>query len=73
MVENNRFVLLCVGQNHYIFNVVLSFDELWKCLFTIHDETAFLSNRLGQDPVEEDFGMQRLRGGVHDNPNVTEF
>ena len=55
--ENNRFVLLCVGQNHYIFNVVLSFEELVKYLFTIHDETTFLSNRLGQDPVEEDFGM----------------
>ena len=57
--ENNRFVLLCVGQNHYIFNAGLSFDELGKYLFTIHDVTAFLSNRLSQDPLEEVFGMQR--------------
>ena len=34
---------------------------------------AFLSRRLSHDPLEQFFGCQRQRGGVHDNPNVVEF
>ena len=26
-----------------------------------------------QDPLERFFGLQRQRGGVHDNPNAMEF
>lgn len=35
--------------------------------------TSFLTQRLCQDPLENFFGLQRQRGGVHDNPNVSEF
>ena len=35
--------------------------------------TFLLSQRLCQDPLERFFGLQRQRGGVHDNPNVNEF
>ena len=34
---------------------------------------SFLSQRICQDPLERFFGMQRQRGGVHDNPNTLEF
>ena len=32
-----------------------------------------LSQRICQDPLEKFFGLQRQRGGVHDNPNAQEF
>ena len=34
---------------------------------------SFKSQRICQDPFEQFFGMQRQRGGVHENPNVVEF
>lgn len=37
------------------------------------DVNSFLSQRLCQDPLERFFGLQRQRGGVHENPNVVEF
>ena len=30
----------------------------------------FLSDRLNQDPVEEHFGRQRMRGGASNNPTL---
>lgn len=42
-------------------------------IFTIPGVTCFLSQRLCQDPLERFFGLQRQRGGVHDNPNAKEF
>ena len=47
--------------------------ELTKYLFTIPGVKAFLSRKLSQDPLEQFFGCVRQRGGVHENPNVTEF
>lgn len=34
---------------------------------------TFLSNNLRQDPLEQFFGCQQLRGGTNDNPNILEF
>ena len=50
-----------------------SFVELTRYLFTVPGVKAFLSRRLSQDPLEQFFGCQRQRGGVHDNPNAVEF
>ena len=50
-----------------------SFVELVHYLFTVPGVKSFLSQRLCQDPLENFFGCQRQRGGVHDNPNVLEF
>ena len=51
----------------------MSFVELVKYLFTIDDVKSFLSQRLCQAPLENFFGRERQRGGVHDNPNVKQF
>ncbi len=50
-----------------------SFIELVQYLFTVPGVESFLSQRICQDPLENFFGCQRQRGGVHDNPNVQEF
>lgn len=50
-----------------------SFIEVVRYLFTVPGVTSFLSQRICQDPLENFFGCQRQRGGVHDNPNVQEF
>ena len=50
-----------------------SFIELVRYVFTLPDVTSFLSQRICQDALENFFGCQRQRGGVHDNPNVQEF
>lgn len=51
-----------------------SFVELVKYLFTtIEGVSSFLSQRICQDSLENFFGCQRQRGGVHENPNVKEF
>ena len=42
-------------------------------IFTIPGVTSFLSQRICQDPLERFFGLQRQRGGVHDNPNANKF
>ena len=42
-------------------------------VFTLPDVSAFLSQRISQDPLENFFGYQRQRGGTHDNPSVQEF
>ncbi len=55
-----------------ILYVVNSF-ELIPYLFTIPNVTSFLSERISQDPLEKFFGCQRMRGGVNDNPNVSQF
>ena len=51
----------------------MSFLELLPYLFSMPDVQSFLSQRLCQDPLERFFGLQRQRGGVHENPNVVEF
>ncbi|KAL5471612.1 hypothetical protein EMCRGX_G029743 [Ephydatia muelleri] len=51
----------------------MSFLELVPYLFSMPDVQSFLSQRLCQDPLERFFGLQRQRGGVHENPNVVEF
>ncbi len=52
---------------------VHSFIDLVSYLFTLPDVESFLSERISQDPLEKFFGRQRLRGGVNDNPNVSQF
>ena len=47
--------------------------ELVQYIFTVPGVQSFLSQRICQDPLENFFGCQRQRGGVHDNPNVQEF
>ena len=49
---------------------VHSFIDLVPFLFTIPNVKSFLSKRISQDPLD---GHQRLRGGVNDNPNVSQF
>ena len=45
-----------------------------KYIFTkIPDVKFFLSEKLNQDPVESFFGIQRMRCGGNDNPNVAAF
>ena len=56
-----------------LYNTGKSFVALVKYVFTISDMKSFLSQRICQDPLENFFGRQRQRGGVHDNPNVKEF
>ena len=51
----------------------MSFLELVPYLFSLPDVQSFLSQRLCQDPLECFFGLQRQRGGVHENPNAVEF
>ncbi len=68
----------CVRVNYYYFcHRCLSFAGKWfielvHYLFKIPDVQSFLSQRICQDPLENFFGCQRQRGGVHD-PNVEEF
>ena len=50
-----------------------SFIELVQFVFTVPSVDSFLSQRICQDPLERFFGLQRQRGGVHENPNVVEF
>ena len=51
----------------------MSFLELVPYLFSMPDVQSFLSQHLCQDPLEHLFGLQRQRGGVHENPNAVEF
>ena len=42
-------------------------------VFTIPSVTAFLSNMVCQDPLENFFGRQRQRGRVNEIPSVAKF
>ena len=46
---------------------VRSLIDLTNYLFTIPEVSFFLTEHINQDPLEKFFGMQRQRGGVHDN------
>ncbi len=52
---------------------VKSFIDLVTYLFSLPGVTAFLSERISQDPLEKFFGLQRQRGRVNKNPDVSEF
>lgn len=54
---------------------VKSFTQLVQYLFALpdHEVKSFLSERISQDPLEKFFGRQRQRGGVNENPNVSQF
>lgn len=52
---------------------MLAFIELVEYVFKIEGVTAFLSNRICQDPLENFFGRQRQRGRVNENPSAAEF
>ena len=42
-------------------------------LLEIPGAEYFLTEKLNQDPLEQWFGKQRMKGGPNDNPNVMEF
>ena len=50
-----------------------SFVQLTRYLFSIPGVKVFLSTQLSQDALEQFFGCQRQRGGMHDNPNAKQF
>lgn len=62
---------------HVLYTIIIllvnSFIELVRYLFSLQGVKAFLSERISQDPLEKFFGRQRQRGGVHENPNVSQF
>ena len=60
------FVQYCGTRFMLFLHAVKSFIDLVKV-------TAFLSERVSQDPLENFFGLQRQRGRVNENPNVAEF
>ena len=74
-IENHRYVCrsYCYDSTCYVFNAVSSFLELVPILFEIPEVTAFLSEKLCQDPLEKFFGCQRQRGRVNENPNAQAF
>ena len=47
--------------------------ELVEYIFTIPSVTAFLSNRVCQDPLENFFGRPRQRGRVNESSSVAKF
>ena len=60
--------------NYFTFvHAVKAFVELVRYLFTIPAIPPFLSRRVTQDPLEKFFGLQRQRGRVNENPNVSQF
>ena len=69
----NRQTVIAKLLTLFLFLIGKSFVALVKYLFTISDVKSFLSQRICQDPLENFFGQQRQRGGMHDNPNVKEF
>ena len=50
-----------------------SFVELVPLLLRLDGVQYFFSDRLNQDPVEEHFGRQRMRGGAFDNPTLEAY
>ena len=46
---------------------------LIKELLSIPNVEYVLTQKLNQDPVEQYFGKQRMKGGASDNPTVNEF
>ena len=65
--------ILCMLTDSAFTLTVRSLIDLTNYLFTIPEVSFFLTEHINQDPLEKFFGMQRQRGGVHDNPNVQEF
>ncbi len=57
-----------------LFIAVESFVELVSFILKKHpkDQLFVLSERLSQDPLENYFGQQRLRGGRNENPTITQ-
>lgn len=71
--KEKKMMLLSIETRLGLRITVKSFVELTRYLFTVPGVKAFLSRRVSQDPLEQFFGCQRQRGGVHDNPNAVEF
>lgn len=47
--------------------------ELVPQILSIDGVEYFLSDKLNQDPLEEHFGKQRMRGGALENPSLEEY
>lgn len=62
-----KIILYCL-----IFSV-RSFVELVPLLLEQPGVVFFLSDKLNQDPIEEHFSKQRMRGGGIDNPSLEQF
>lgn len=54
------------------FSTVKSFLELVPLLLKIDGVTAFLSEKLSQDPLEKFFGIQRQQGRANENPSIAQ-
>ena len=65
--------ILCTSVNFNTYFSVNSFIELVRYLFSLQGVKSFLSEKISQDPLEKFFGCQRQRGGVNENPNVSQF
>ncbi len=52
-------------------HILLSWYRLYLIKIT-KDHLFVLSERLNQDPLENYFGQQRLRGGKNENPTITQ-
>ena len=56
-----------------VFPSVKSFVEITRYLLSLDDVRFVLSGKFCQDPLENFFGKQRMRGGYSDNPTVRSF
>ena len=57
----------------YILNIVKSFVAVARELLQIEGDHFLLSEKFTQDPLEEHFAKQRLRGGCNENPDLVQF
>jgi hypothetical protein len=60
------FINICF----HIYFTVRSFVELIPELLRKDGIQYVLSEKLNQDPLEEHFGKQRMRGGANENPSL---
>ena len=56
-----------------LYILVYSCVELCKILHEIDCVMYILSDKFNQDPLEEHFGRQRMKGGGIDNPTVENY
>ena len=68
------FDSICQCQSIFLIIILVrSFIDLAKVLLELEDVEYFLSDKLNQDPLEEHFGKQRMRGGGSDSPTLEQY
>ena len=60
----------CTSTTVFSSYIVKSFVEMAKFLLKDSSADLFLSERISQDPFENYFGQQKVRGGHNQNPNL---